>query len=113
MLFKLFLIVFAVVVMARIYKQYRAQKVAVGWFVLWMLFWALVILVAFNPQTTDAVAGIVGVGRGADLVVYISLPVLFYTIFRLAARQDQQKKELTELVRRIAIDRVESPEEKV
>lgn len=112
MLFKLFLIVFAIIVMGRIYKQHRAQKVAAGWFVLWMLFWALVILAAFSPQTTDLVASVVGVGRGADLVVYISLPVLFYAIFRLAARQDQQHKELTELVRKVAIDRVQEPEKK-
>lgn len=112
MLLKLFLIAFAVIVIVRIYKQYRAQKVAAGWFLLWMVFWALVILVAFSPQTTDVIAQLVGVGRGADLMVYISLPVLFYTIFRLAARQDQHHKELTELVRKIAIDRAQEPEKK-
>lgn len=112
MLFKIFLIIFAVVVMGRIFKQYRAQKVGASWFVFWILFWVAVIIVAFAPQTTDLVAQIVGVGRGADLVIYISLPVIFYAIFRLAVRQDQQNRELTELVRKIAIDRVESPDKK-
>lgn len=112
MLFKYLLIAFAVTVMMRLYKQYRQHKVAVGWFVLWMIFWALVILMAFAPQTSDVVADLVGVGRGVDLIVYISLPVLFYVVFRLAVRQDQMKKEMTDLVRKIAIDRAEEPIEK-
>ena len=112
MIFKIFLIAFAIMVMARIYKQYRKQKVAAGWFLFWMIFWALGILVAFAPQSTDVVASVVGVGRGADLIVYVAIPVIFYAIFRLVVRQDQQNKELTDLVRKIAIDNAEAPEEK-
>ena len=112
MLFKIFLTGFAVVVMMRIYKQYRKQKVAAGWFLFWMIFWALGILVAFTPESADVIASVVGVGRGADLIVYISIPVIFYAIFRLVVRQDQQNKELTDLVRKIAIDNAKDPDEK-
>ncbi len=112
MLFKIFLIVFAILVMIRVYKQYHAQKVSGSWFFFWMIFWVLVIFVAFAPQTTDLVASAVGVGRGADLIVYISLPIIFYSIFRLVVRQDQQNKELTDLVRKIALDNAEPPTEK-
>lgn len=113
MLFKIFLIAFAVIVMVRIFKQYRAQKVGASWFYFWMLFWIAVIVVAFTPQTTDLVAQLVGVGRGADLIVYISLPIIFYAIFRLVVRQDLQNRELTELVRKIAVEKAQTPEQKL
>ncbi|MEK9131177.1 MAG: DUF2304 domain-containing protein [Patescibacteria group bacterium] len=109
MLFKILLAIFAVVVMVRVFKQYRAKKVGANWFGFWMIFWVLVIVVSYTPQTTDLIAQVVGVGRGVDLIVYISLPIIFYSIFRLVVRQDQQNKELTDLVRKIAIDNAEKP----
>jgi hypothetical protein len=109
MLFKVLLIAFAVFVLARIANQYRQHKVAAGWFLLWVIFWGGVIAIALSPKTTDTVAQYVGVEKGADLIVYVSLAVIFYALFRLIVRQDAQNRELTELVRRIAIDRAEEP----
>jgi len=113
MLMQLLLIAFAVFLVIRAFKQYKAKKVAWTWFLLWLLFGALVVVVTIEPEVTNAVAHLVGIGRGADLVVYTSLAVLFYSLFRLTVRVDQQQRDITELVRKIAIDRAEKPEDKV
>jgi hypothetical protein len=97
------LIAFAVFATVRVFAQYRKQQVTSGWFATWTCFWVLVVIVVLVPDVTNVLAQAVGVGRGADLVVYVSLAVLFYSLFRLAARQEQQHHELTELVRKIAI----------
>ncbi len=104
MTFKILLILFAVFVLLRTFGQYRARKVTAGWFVTWTIFWVMVVVVAFIPQFTDVIAVKLGVGRGADLIIYISLAALFYSLFRLVLRQDQLNRDLTELVRKLAID---------
>ena len=70
----------------------------------WLLFWLAVGFVAILPQTADMVARVVGVGRGADLVIYASLLVLFYLIFRVYMKIEQVEREVTGLVRKLALD---------
>ena len=107
MVIQLVLIAFALFALLRVFAQYRAQKVSSGWFCTWTLLWVLVIVVVLVPDVTNFFAAAAGVGRGADLVVYVSLAVLFYSLFRLAVRQEQLHRELTELVRKIAVENAE------
>lgn len=110
MAFKIALIIFALFASLRTWRQYKAQKVTRQWFVLWLFVWALVIVVAVAPQTTDILASNVGVGRGADLLVYIAIVFLLYGQFRNMVRTKRLHEQHTELVRRIAIERAASPE---
>lgn len=112
MVFQVFLIAFALFGMVRATKKYRSQHISRHWFMLWSLFWALVIAVALWPGMTDEVAHAVGVGRGADLLVYVAVVVLVYASFRTMAQLQKLHEEQTELVRRIAIDRAIPPEGK-
>jgi hypothetical protein len=104
MLFQLILFCFALFVLTRIFRQYRAKKVSATWCLLWALFWLVVIFTALSPQTTDVLARLVGVERGADLAVYLAIAFLFYALFRITIRLDEQREELTKLVRKMAID---------
>ena len=103
MIFQIFLIIFAVFAVSRVSRQYAKRKVSVHWFVLWTALWITVIVVALWPKNTDIVATWVGVGRGADLIVYLSTVFLFYGLYRSMVRQEKMHQEVTELVRRIAI----------
>lgn len=107
MAFQLFLILFACFAMYKIWQQYKADKVSQHWVRLWVVLWVCVILVALWPETTDLVAARVGVGRGADLLVYVAVVFLLYGFARVVSTQEKQRQELTDLVRKIAIDRAE------
>lgn len=105
MAFQLFLIIFSAVVIARALRQYNKKEVSRYWVIAWSLVWCVVIGVALMPQGTDAVAALVGVGRGADLLVYLAVVFLLYAVHRLMVREQKMREEMTELVRAIAIDR--------
>ncbi len=67
-----------------------------------ILFGAAILAVLF-PDVTNIAANAVGVGRGADLLLY-SLTVAFLAsifLYNLARRKDQQK--ITQLSRKLAI----------
>lgn len=110
MIFQIFLIIFALFAISKTWRQYKKKKVSVHWFVVWACFWIIVIGVALAPQTTDVLAAIVGVERGADLLVYCAIVVLFYSMYRVMVRVERQHQEVTDLVRKIAI--LESRKEK-
>ena len=109
MLFTLFLVIFAAFAIWRTRQQFVARRVSKYWFALWTAFWLLVVVVALTPQTTDVIARVAGVGRGADLLVYIGVVVLSYAVYRLVVRQQRLEHDVTELVRAIAIHRAEKP----
>lgn len=107
MLFKIFLIVFSLFAIARAKKQYEKRQASWYWAVVWSFMWVVVILVALMPQGTDAIAAYVGVGRGADLLVYVAVVFLLYANYRSLVRQQKMSEDITELVRKIAVDHPE------
>lgn len=109
MVFQIALVAFAIFAIFKTWKQYSARKVSKYWFFVFGLFWLVVAIVAITPQTTDIIAERVGVGRGADLLVYIGVVVLFYIVHRLMLKQQQLSDEMTELVRQAAIERADKP----
>ena len=103
MIFKILLILFAIFAIGKTLQQYRNKQASLYWFTIWTFFWVIVIVVAYLPETTNVVARYVGIGRGADLVLYVAAVVLSYGFYRLMIGQERMRKEITELVREIAI----------
>ncbi len=112
MIFQILLVAFALFAIIHASRQYARQKISRYWFGLWTILWLVVILVALAPQTTDLVAQTVGVQRGADLLVYTAVVILVYGLYRMSVRVMRVEREITELVRKVAIDRAEQPEQK-
>ncbi len=102
-LFSLFIITFAVFAFTRAFLQFKKGALTIAWLLFWLVFWVLVALVAFLPQTTDVLARLVGVGRGADVVIYLSLIVLFYLVFRIYIKIEHVESGITRLVRSRAL----------
>lgn len=105
MIFQLFLVVFSLYAIARSVRQYLRKDVSKYWVGVWSALWIVVLAVALMPQATDRIAEGVGVGRGADLLVYLAVTFLLYAVLRIIIRQQKMSEEITELVRSIAIDR--------
>jgi hypothetical protein len=68
----------------------------------------LIILLCFGcaslvirPNIATRIANLVGVGRGVDLILYLSLPGLLMMIFLLFARTRELNAKLTVAVREI------------
>lgn len=112
MIFQIVLFGFAALAMLRTWRQYKKEHISAHWLQVWSLLWVLVMLVAISPVSTDRIAEIVGVGRGADLIVYTAIVFLLYGFSRLIATQERQRKELTDLVRKIAIERAEKKQDR-
>jgi len=105
---QILLVLFAVFAFSRALVGVRRGTLRVGPFVLWALFWGAVVVVAFRPEATMAIAHVFGVGRGADLAIYLALVLAFFLLFRLFARIEELERQLTRFVRAEALKELDS-----
>src|SRR6478609_8137722 len=61
------------------------------------------IVFILRPDITNSLAHKVGVGRGADLVFYISILIFWFIILKLYARMRKLEKMITDLIRKDAL----------
>lgn len=100
---QILIIIFALFAWSRAFLRLRGKNISIGEFSFWSLIWVTVIIVDIFPVLIGGLSGFVGIGRGVDLAVYISILLLFYLVFRVYVSLDAQKNDITKLVREIAI----------
>ena len=103
MLLILFKIIFALLALSAIITVWqKKQKTLLGkkatYF--WILFWLVLAVVVFWPNSTQILAEYIGIGRGVDLVIYISIACLFYLVFKMNIKIEGLKRDLTDVVRK-------------
>ena len=91
----------------RVVRKGEARKrVAAFWFALWISG----AVATLWPESTMVVAHALRIGRGADLVMYCSIVVTFAGFFYVYTRFRRLERELTQLVRQLAIEHPVRPE---
>jgi hypothetical protein len=104
---QLVLTCFAVFAVSRVLIRYRRGGMRMLHLGLWLVFWAAVIVVSLHPRTTDHLADLLGVGRGVDTAMYLSLLLIFYLLFRSFAKIEDMDRQLTRIVRANALRELE------
>ncbi|MFA6105191.1 MAG: DUF2304 family protein [Patescibacteria group bacterium] len=97
------LILIFLIAISKVFMRYRSEDLSLKETVVWILFWVLAGVVVIQPNLTARVAEMLGVGRGADVVVYISLVVLFFIVFRLVIKIEKLNREITKVIREKAL----------
>ena len=105
-LIQIVLVVFSVFAIISVVSKFRKGDLTVNQLALWCLFWVLVVVVALLPNTTALLAKLLGVGRGADSVVYLALALLYYLFFKANIRLEKMERNLTKIVRKEALSEV-------
>ncbi len=90
--------------LARLFWQRKNKQVSRIEFFFWLIFWFLAVLVIIFIKKIDIlVAGLGFSATGIDVLLYLSVAVLFYFIFRLRLKFEKIDREITKIVREIAI----------
>jgi len=101
---QILLILFAVFAWSRAFLRMRGKDISIGEFSFWSVIWSTIIVIGLFPKIISHLSELVGIGRGTDLAIYVSILLLFYLMFRLYVKVDSQTIEITKLVRVIAIN---------
>ncbi len=100
------LVGFALFAFSRVLLRFRRGGLPVIHLFLWAAFWGGVVVVAVHPQGANAVARLLGVGRGADVAIYLALLAIFYLLFRQFGKIEDLERQITRLVRVHALERL-------
>ncbi len=103
MLIKIILILFVLFALVKVAMRYKDKVISLQELILWTIFWFLVSFLVLFPDITSYAANVVGVGRGVDLVIYLAILILFYLMFRALSKLDKVEKDVTKVVRKVAL----------
>jgi small membrane protein len=100
------LLAFVLGALAKVIHSYRQRRLVPLDFLFWGLVWLGTASIIIFPDATSFVAHLLGIGRGADLIVYLSLLISFYLIFRLYVALARLEHTITALVSAIALEQL-------
>ncbi len=115
MAFQFIVLALIVLIIGRIVLQYRGHLISGKELLFWSMFWVLAAAAILLPDALTRIANILGIGRGTDLAFYASFVIVAYVLFRIVVRIDKVERDITKVVRHIALNaqQVESRKSKV
>lgn len=100
---QIFIILFGLFAFSRVILRFNGKEITVKEFIFWSILWLVIIFFGFMPDITKIFANLLGIGRGTDVAIYISIILLFYLIFRIYVKTENIEQEITKIAREIAI----------
>jgi small membrane protein len=100
MILQIVITIFVFATLKETINEYRRHTIILYYTVFWSMVWFAILIIVWIPNLTGDLAKILGIARGIDSVVYISVVILFYLVFRLLVRFEKMEKQITQLVRR-------------
>ncbi|MDD4290358.1 MAG: DUF2304 family protein [Patescibacteria group bacterium] len=101
---KIIITLFLLFAILTLIKQFKKSQIALAGFLFWLIVWITVGIVFWQPELTTRLANQFGIGRGSDFIIYISIIVIFYQLFRIYAHIEKIETNITKIIRKIAID---------
>lgn len=93
--------IIAIIIIQQIVKFVKDRPTFFKTFVM-TIFWSMVLVLIWFPEIMGWLGEITGVGRGVDVLIYLSIIFLFYYVLRQNSKIDKLEKDITKLVREIA-----------
>lgn len=103
MLIQFLLLFFIIFALSRVLLQLKQGNLTIRGFLFWLGVFCAALVGITYPQLTGKIAGILGIGRGSDAVIYISIALLFYLVFRTHMVIEDMRHEMSELIRKLAL----------
>lgn len=102
-IFQIFFALFALFAIISVFKRKKTGELGKRGSFFWILFWLSILTAVLWPESTTVLANALGIGRGADFVLYLSIMVIFYLLFRLHIKIESISRDITKVVRKEAL----------
>lgn len=103
---QLVLFIFVIFAASRAVLQFKGGLIRFGALLFWLGIWTCAIIAIFFPEETTRFAKMLGIGRGVDVVLYVSIAILFYLVFRLHVYLEDVRSEISRLIREVSLQEV-------
>lgn len=100
---------FALLMILRVISHYLRGEQSIREVIVWLTLWLGASAVALFPKNTvDLLAKITGVKSGVNAIIFFVLIILCYSTLKLYMLAETQEQKITELVRKLAIEKFNS-----
>ena len=96
-------LIFGVFAMLITYLRHREGKITTWMLLLWTTVWVTVIIGSIDITIISRLGSLMGIGRGLDFVLIVGIIGSFYLIFRVYIRLEDLEREITKVVREVAL----------
>lgn len=103
MMLKIIITIFILFAINNLIHQKRSDKINFSTFAMWLIIWTSVGVVFWKPNFTTTIAHYIGIGRGSDLMIYISIITIFYMLFKTFSHINKIETQITKIAREIAL----------
>lgn len=103
MLIQFLIIVFSLCAIAGTISGFKKNRISLKGLIFWLFLWLVISTTVLLPQTTNFFARILGVGRGTDVAVYLSIVLIFYLIFKIFIKIEKIETDITKIIREVAL----------
>lgn len=105
-LIKIIFTLFALFAWSRAVIRFYSKDLNLKELIFWSLLWIGMIILVFIPGKTNFLAKLLGMERGNDAMFFLGIVALFYASYRLYVKGNEQEKEITRLIRALALKNV-------
>ncbi len=111
---QIFATLFAFFALSRVFLRVKAHQLMLREALFWGLIWSSLIVVLWVPNITRPIAMTLGLStrEPIDTLVYISIVMLLYLIYRIHAKQEELQHDVTRLIRIVSIQEAKQPKGK-
>ncbi len=94
---------FLLFVVSRVFLRAKEGSLKPSALLFWLAIWLLAGFSILQPEFTTYLAGLIGIGRGADVIIYVSIALTFYLIFRTNVMIENLRHEINKLTTEITL----------
>ena len=88
----------------KLLNQWKKKTISANEFIFWLIFWLLAAVAILFIKTIDKFVASLGFSStGINILFYIGTIILFYFIFRLRIRLEKIERNLTTVIKEIAL----------
>lgn len=99
---QIMIFVFAAFAASRVFLIAKNRRLSRNQFIFWSLLWVSAMIISIFPKTISVLSGFFGAAKGISIIVYLSIILLFYFIFKLYVKIRDIDEKITKLTREIA-----------
>ncbi len=93
----------AVFVILSLFFSFKKGTVSAYRFAGWLVLWGGIVILVFYPGLSDRIALFLGIDRGTDAAFFGAILIIFYLLLRLLLRIEGIERDITKLVRHLAL----------
>ena len=102
---QIFALLIIALILARLFWQKQKKLISANEMLFWLIFWLLAALAIIFIKNLDRLVAKLGFsGSGIEVLLYLSVAIIFYLIFRLRLKLEKIERNLTEIIKFISLN---------